>query len=136
MVDVWEKSSSSRTNRQSLLVSYSVFAIFITIGHPLCNSPDYVNLLNYVTVDTDDPTLFFRPAYSKICKNLLYVLFSLCRINSYTDIQPDTAEELTQMMIHEESDSALLSEIEVWGNTRRSRSRRTVNLLDVGVHPS
>ena len=62
MVDVWEKSNSIGTNRQSLLVSYSVFAIFITICHPLFNSPDYVNLLNYVTVDTDDPTSFFRPA--------------------------------------------------------------------------
>ena len=52
-------------------MSYSIFAIFNTIGHPPCNLPRYVNLLNYVTVDTDDPTSFFRPAYSKICRKFV-----------------------------------------------------------------
>ena len=80
MVDVWEKSNSIGTNRQSLLVSYSVFAIFITIGHPPSNSSRYVNLLNYVTVDTDDSTLFFRSAYSKICRKFVVrILFVVGR---------------------------------------------------------
>ena len=86
MVDVWEKSNSIRTNHQSLLVSYSVFAIFNTIGHPLCNSPVYVNLLNYVTVDTDDRTSFFRPADSKICRKfvvrILFVVLYPANVSS------------------------------------------------------
>ena len=52
--------------------------------------------------------------------------------STHTDTDKNSCDDADE----EESDSALLSKIEVWGNARRLRSRRPVNLLDVGFNPS
>ena len=55
-LDLPENSIALETIRQSLLVSYSVFAIVDTIRRAPCTSPRVrFYLLNYVTVDTNDP---------------------------------------------------------------------------------
>ena len=61
-LDLPENSIASYTIRQSLLVSYSVLAIVDTIRRATSTSPRVrFNLLNYVTVDTNDPV---RPTHS------------------------------------------------------------------------